>query len=58
MKNKQGRTQLVEDLCRKLKLQLDELAIIEIDPTPAIEEKDRRTKMMEQLKQQLAELSQ
>ena len=56
MKHKQGRTQLVEDLCRKLKLQLEELAI-EIDPTPKLEEKDRRSKMMEQLKQQLAELS-
>ncbi len=56
MKQKHGRTTLVQDLCRKLKLQLDELAI-EVDQSPAIEEKDRRNKMMEQLKQQLAELS-
>lgn len=58
MKHKQGCTTLVQDLCRRLKLQLDELAIVEeVDPAPAIEEKNRRLKMMEQLKEQLAELS-
>jgi hypothetical protein len=46
----------VQDLCRRLKEQLEELAIAVEDPAPK-EEKSRRIKLMEQLKQQLAELS-
>ena len=46
----------VQDLCRKLKEQLEELNIT-IDQSLPKEEVARRTKLMEQLKQQLAELS-
>lgn len=46
----------VQDLCRKLKDQLEELAVT-IENTLPKEELARRTKLMEQLKQQLAELS-
>jgi hypothetical protein len=46
----------VQDLCRKLKDQLEELAVT-IESTLPKEELARRTKLMEQLKQQLAELS-
>jgi hypothetical protein len=46
----------VQDLCRKLKIQLDELAV-EPDQTLSLEEQTRRKALMEQLKKQLAELS-
>jgi hypothetical protein len=49
----------VREICRKLKLQLDELGVAieaEIVDLPA-QEKSRRTVLMEQLKEQLAELS-
>ena len=49
----------VQELCRKLKLQLDELTVVpETDRTLPDEEKSRRNELMEQLKRQLAELSQ
>jgi hypothetical protein len=49
----------LNDLCRKLKLQLDELKLeMEAKPDPeALEEKRRRALLMEQLKQQLSDLS-
>lgn len=46
----------VQELCQKLKLQLDDLAVT-IENTLPAEEKNRRSKLMEQLKQQLADLS-
>jgi hypothetical protein len=46
----------VQELCRKLKIQLDELAV-EVDTTLTDEDKVRRKKLMEQLKEQLSELS-
>lgn len=49
----------VQELCRKLKLQLDDLGVaIDIESTalPA-KEKSRRIALMEELKKQLAELS-
>jgi len=52
----ENRASGVQELCRKLKIQLDELAVT-LDQTLPVEEKQRRTKLMEQLKQQLAELS-
>jgi hypothetical protein len=56
MKHKSEKPQAVKDLCRKLKIQLDELSVTLENPLP-LEEKSRRSKLMEQLKQQLAELS-
>lgn len=56
MKNKSEKPEAVKDLCRKLKIQLDELAVSTENPLP-LEEKSRRLKLMEQLKEQLAELS-
>jgi hypothetical protein len=56
MKQKIEGQSAVQDLCRKLKIQLDELAVVLDQPMP-LEEKSRRTKLMEQLKRQLAELS-
>lgn len=51
-------TTVVQDLCRKLKIQLDELAVTLVEPSPLPnEEKTRRSELMEQLKEQLAELS-
>ncbi len=46
----------MQDLCRKLKVQLDELAV-EIDTSMSREEQLRRSKLMELLKKQLGELS-
>ena len=45
----------VQELCRKLKGQLDELSIV-VERKPK-EEDVRRRKLMEELKRQLAELS-
>ena len=45
----------VQELCRKLKLQLDELSVV-IERRPS-EDEIRRKKLMEQLKRQLNELS-
>jgi hypothetical protein len=56
MKQKSESHQGVQELCRKLKIQLDELAV-EVDTTLTDEDKTRRAKLMEQLKEQLAELS-
>lgn len=58
MKQKSENSTAVQDLCRKLKIQLDELAVtlVETSPLPN-EEKNRRSQLMEQLKEQLAELS-
>ena len=47
----------VQELCRKLKLQLEELAVVSAHDTQANEDVIRRRELMEQLKQQLAELS-
>jgi hypothetical protein len=49
----------INDLCRKLKLQLDELKLeMEAEPDPEdLEEKRRRALLMEQLKRQLSDLS-
>lgn len=58
MKHKNENSTVVQDLCRKLKIQLDELAVTLVEPsTLPNEEKSRRSKLMEQLKEQLAELS-
>jgi hypothetical protein len=46
----------VQDLCKKLKIQLDELSVV-VDQTLSNEEKARRKNLMEQLKKQLADLS-
>ncbi len=56
MKNKTDKPEAVKDLCRKLKIQLDELSVTIDDPLPR-EEKARRSKLMEQLKEQLEALS-
>ncbi len=57
MKQKSDNSLLgVQELCRKLKIQLDELAV-EVDTTLTDEDKARRKKLMEQLKEQLSELS-
>jgi len=56
MKNKCENPSGVSELCRKLKLQLDELAV-KVENPLAIEEQARRSKLMENLKRQLAELS-
>ena len=55
MKNKSDAATGVQELCRKLKLQLEELAVVQ-EPKPK-EDEIRRVQLMEQLKQQLAELS-
>lgn len=56
MKHKRDATTGVQELCRKLKLQLEELAVeVAPDPKPE-EERAQRTKLMERLKAQLAEL--
>jgi len=48
----------VQDLCRKLKEQLEELSIeLTVDPALPNEEVRRRGQLLEQLKAQLAELS-
>lgn len=58
MKQKSENTTAVQDLCRKLKIQLDELSVTLEEPAKlASEEKNRRSELMEQLKEQLAELS-
>ncbi len=58
MKDKRNLPSGLQDLCRKLKLQLEELNLeIDTEPVLADEEKERRTQLMEQLKQQLLELS-
>lgn len=46
----------VQELCRKLKLQLEELSV-EAEPAPPDEDEARRNQLMEQLKRQLTELS-
>lgn len=59
MKDKRNLPAGLNDLCRKLKLQLDELKL-EMVAEPDLEdeeEKRRRALLMEQLKQQLSELS-
>ena len=59
MKDKRTLPAGLDDICRKLKLQLDELKlemVAEPDPIDA-EEKQRRALLMEQLKQQLTDLS-
>lgn len=59
MKDKRNLPAGLNDLCRKLKLQLDELKL-EMIAEPDLEdeeEKRRRASLMEQLKQQLSELS-
>lgn len=58
MKDKRNLPSGLQDLCRKLKLQLEELNL-QIDTEPALpdEEKERRNMLMEQLKRQLSELS-
>jgi hypothetical protein len=58
MKSKNEGPSGVQELCRKLKLQLDELAVTMAAPNLPNEEKARRTELMEQLKRQLVELSQ
>jgi len=55
MKNKNQPSSGVQEICRKLKLQLEELSVTH-EPKPD-EDQIRRVKLMEQLKQQLAELS-
>ncbi|MGE3683691.1 MAG: hypothetical protein AB7G93_18360 [Bdellovibrionales bacterium] len=61
MKDKRSPAIGVQELCRKLKLQLEELTVEgehRRDPFgESFEEKARRTKLMEQLKEQLSELS-
>lgn len=47
----------VQDICQKLKLQLEELSSTIVDQSAPKEEKAKRNELMEQLKQQLAELS-
>lgn len=48
----------VQEICRKLKDQLEELANqLNLENPLVTEEKRRRTQLMEQLKEQLAELS-
>jgi hypothetical protein len=46
----------VQELCRKLKIQLAELSV-EVDTSLSQEEKARRSRLLERLQQQLAELS-
>ena len=59
MKEKRNLPAGLNDLCRKLKLQLDDLKLeMEAEPDPKdLEEKQRRAALMEQLKQQLSDLS-
>lgn len=62
MKNKSETTTGLTEICRKLKLQLDELAVTikQRDPNgenESGEDESRRLKLMEHLKRQLAELS-
>jgi len=47
----------VQELCRKLKLQLDELNVETVPDELPAEEKNRRLDLMERLKTQIAELS-
>lgn len=47
----------VQDLCRKLKDQLDQLQDIIVDPALSDDEKDRRKELLEKLQGQLKELS-
>ncbi len=56
MKNKIENTSVVQDLCRKLKLQLDELSV-RLEPEAPKEDERLRSQLMERLKAQLAELS-
>lgn len=56
MKHKSENTSGMQELCRKLKVQLDELTL-PIENKRNAEDDARRTKLMEQLKRQLAELS-
>ena len=56
MKQKTEKPSAVQELCQKLKIQLDELAVTLAQTLP-LEEQARRAKLMEHLKQQLADLS-
>lgn len=56
MKNKNEPAGSVQELCRKLKLQLDELSVVVEQKLPK-EDELRRSKLMEELKRQIAELS-
>lgn len=60
MNDKPSKTQVhsgVQDLCQKLKIQLDELSAVIVDQSDSKDEQIRRQELMEQLKQQLADLS-
>lgn len=58
MKSKSVRPNGVQELCRRLKIQLEDLnETMEVESTLPVEEKSRRVRLMEQLKQQLNELS-
>ncbi|MBX3021854.1 MAG: hypothetical protein KF799_09280 [Bdellovibrionales bacterium] len=56
MKTKSDSASGVQELCRKLKIQLDELAV-KAEPQPPKEDEARLAQLMEQLKRQLADLS-
>lgn len=59
MKDKPTSHKGVQDICRRLKTQLDELTeTIIVDDRLTLEEKRRRQEMMARLKDQLDELSQ
>lgn len=57
MKQKSDKPHAVQELCRKLKIQLDELSVVTFAQPLPREEQARRAKLMDQLKRQLAELS-
>lgn len=57
MKDKTSGHAGVQDLCRKLKEQLDQLTDTVVDEAASTEEKNRRKDLMERLKAQLTELS-
>lgn len=57
MKNKPEVALGLQELCHKLKLQLEELSVKRERPAPPKEDEIRRHQLMEQLKRQLAELS-
>ena len=52
MKQKTENSTAVQDLCRKLKIQLDELAVTLVEPSALPkEERNRRSELMQQLKE-------
>lgn len=57
MKSRSETAAGLQELCRKLKLQLDELAATRDRQPPDPNDELRKRKLMEQLKRQLAELS-